>query len=167
RSIVEWMSASEKKELVEQLDRLKKQNEVLEDKLEKAVAENERLRKELEEALRSLKRQAAPFSKNQPKADPKPPGRKPGHQYGARSSRPIPTRINETHHAPLPSGCLHCGGRVDYRETKPQFQEEIVRATIIRRFNVEIGQCCRCGRHVQGRRPLATSGALGAANVQL
>ncbi len=72
------MSVSEKKALTDKI-------ELLEDKLEKALAENECLRKELEEALRSLKRQAAPFSKNQPKADPKPPGRKPGHQY-ARSA---------------------------------------------------------------------------------
>ncbi len=154
------MSASEKKALTDKIEKL-------EDKLDKALAENERLRKELEEALRSLKRQAAPFSKNQPKADPKPPGRKSGHEYGARASRPVPARINETHRAPLPGGCLHCGGRVEYRETKAQFQEEIVRATIIRRFDVEIGQCCRCGRHVQGRHPLQTSDALGAANVQL
>ena len=59
------------------------------------------------------------------------------------------------------------GGRVEYRETKPQYQEEIVRATIIRRFNVDIGQCCQCGRHVQGRHALQTSAALGAANAQL
>src|SRR5437870_10635276 len=105
------MSATEKKALTDKI-------ESLEDKLEKALAENERLRKELEEALRSLKRQAAPFSKNQPKADPQPPGRKAGHQYGLRSSRPVPNRINETHQAPLPNGCLHCGGRVEYRDTK-------------------------------------------------
>jgi len=161
------MSASEEKALTEKIEKQGQQIELLEDKLEKAVAENERLRKELEEALRSLKRQAAPFSKNQPKVDPKPPGRKSGHQYGTRGSRPVPTRIHETHRAMLPSGCLHCGGRVEYRETKPQFQEEIVRATIIRRFDVEIGQCCRCGRHVQGRHPWQTSDALGAAKVQL
>src|SRR5712691_12213923 len=77
------MSASEKKALTDKIEKL-------EDKLEKALAENERLRKELEEALRSLKRQAAPFSRNQPKADPKPPGRKSGHEYGARASRPVP-----------------------------------------------------------------------------
>ena len=86
------MSASEKKALTDKI-------ELLEDKLEKALAENERLRKELEEALRSLKRQAAPFSKNQPKAEPKPPGPKPDHQYGARGSRPIATRLNQAHHA--------------------------------------------------------------------
>jgi transposase len=161
------MSGSERKAFEEKIEKQDQRIELLEDKLEKALAENERLRKELEEALRSLKRQAAPFSKNQPKTDPKAPGRKPGHQYGVRGSRPVPTRLNEIHHAPLPKGCLHCGGRVEYRETKPQFQEEIVRTTIVRRFNVEIGQCCQCGRHVQGRHPLQTSDALGAANVQL
>jgi Transposase IS116/IS110/IS902 family len=144
--IVRWMSASEEKALKEKIEQQGKQIQVLGDKLEKALAENERLRKELEEALRSLKRQAAPFSKNQPKANPKPPGRKPGHQYGRRGSRPVPAGINETYPAPLPGGCLHCGGRVEYLETKPQFQEEIVRATIIRRFNVEISRCCQCGR---------------------
>jgi len=153
------MSASEKKALTDRI-------EELEEKLRKADREIERLRKQLEQALRSLKRQAAPFSKNQPKADRKPPGRKPGHHYGTRGSRPVPTRINETHEAPLPSGCLHCGGPIAYQDTQPQFQEEIVRATIIRRFNVEIGHCCRCGRHVQGRHPLQTSDALGAAKVQ-
>jgi len=56
------MSASEKKALT---DRIKE----LEEKLRKADREIERLRKQLEQALRSLKRQAAPFSKNQPKAD--------------------------------------------------------------------------------------------------
>jgi transposase len=68
---------------------------------------------------------------------------------------------------PLPDACLHCGGEVVYQETRPQFQEEIVRKTINRRFDIDIGKCCRCGRHVQGRHPLQTSDALGAANVQL
>ena len=47
-------------------------NEVqsLREQLKKAHAENERLRKALEEALRSLKRQAAPFSKGKPKTMP-------------------------------------------------------------------------------------------------
>src|ERR1700736_1189932 len=35
--------------------------------------ENERLKKQLEEARRANKRQAAPFSRGQPKVNPKPP----------------------------------------------------------------------------------------------
>jgi hypothetical protein len=63
--------------------------------LEKALEENERLRKELEAALRVLKRQAAPFSKNESKPNPQRPGRKPGDKYGQRFSRPVPSRIDE------------------------------------------------------------------------
>ena len=49
------------------IEKLTKENESLRQRLEKAEKENERLRKLLEEALRSLKRQAAPFSKGKPK----------------------------------------------------------------------------------------------------
>lgn len=49
-----------------------------------------------------------------------------------------------------------------------QYQEEIPQArVIVRQFTVHIGQCRACGRRVQGRHPLQTSDALGAAAVQL
>ena len=38
---------------------------------------------------------------------------------------------------------------------------------IVRRFDVHIGGCVACGRRVQGRHPLQTSDAVGAANVHL
>jgi transposase len=44
-------------------------------------AEIERLRRQLDAALRAGKRQAAPFAKGQPAAQPKKPGRKPGKDY--------------------------------------------------------------------------------------
>jgi transposase len=37
----------------------------------------------------------------------------------------------------------------------------------VRQFDVHIGTCTRCGRRVQGRHPLQTSDALGAAAAQL
>lgn len=149
------------------VEKLEKDNEALRDQLKKALAEIERLRRELEEALRSLKRQAAPFSKGEPKPDPKSPGRKRGAAYGLRASRPIPARVDHVIPVPLPNSCLRCGGPVVRDDTKPQFQEDIVRLTIVRRFEVEIGHCACCGRRVQGRHPLQTSDALGAAQVQL
>ena len=39
-------------------------------------AENDRLRRQLDEATRARKRQAAPFAKGQPAAQPKKPGRR-------------------------------------------------------------------------------------------
>ena len=38
---------------------------------------------------------------------------------------------------------------------------------LVRRFDIEVGHCSQCGRRVQGRHPLQTSDALGAASVQL
>ncbi len=144
-------------------------NEVqsLREQLKKAHAENERLRKALEEALRSLKRQAAPFSKGKPKSDPKRPGRKSGGDYGARAFRAIPDRVDEQIAVPLPKACPDCGGRIVHDDTQPQFQEDIVRQTMVRRFDVQTGHCTDCDRRVQGRHPLQTSDALGAAQVQV
>jgi transposase len=67
---------------------------------------------------------------------------------------------------PLPRRC-ECGGRTIYEETLFQYQEDIVRQTIARRFDVEIGHCSCCGRRIQGRHDLHTSDALGAAGVQI
>jgi transposase len=155
------------RDLEQKVESLEKENASLERRLDRALAEIERLRKELEEALRSLKRQAAPFSKGDPKRNPKPPGRKPGAQYGERASRPVPAKVDQVIAVPLPEKCLHCGGPAIYEDTKPQFQEDIVRVTIVRRFDIQMGRCPCCGRLVQGRHPLQTSDALGAAQVQL
>jgi hypothetical protein len=52
--------------------------------------ENERLKEELDMARRRANRQAAPFSRGLPKADPERPGRKPGAAYGRKGHRPLP-----------------------------------------------------------------------------
>ena len=149
------------------VEELSKENQSLREQLNKAQAEIERLHKALEEALRSLKRQAAPFSKGQPKSNPQRPGRKSGSAYGQRAFRTVPDRVDEEISVELPKRCPECGGRVVHDGTHPQFQEEIIRRTIVRRFDVEIGYCMGCGGHVQGRHPLQTSDALGAAQVQV
>lgn len=149
------------------VEELIKENQSLREQLKKAQAEIERLRKALEEALRSLKRQAAPFSKGKPKSNPKRPGRKDGSDYGQRAFRAVPDRVDEEIGVALPKQCPDCGGRVVHDSTHPQFQEDIVRRIIVRRFEVEIGHCVGCGGHVQGRHPLQTSDALGAAQVQV
>lgn len=149
------------------IENLERENESLREQVKRGLAEIERLRKQLEEALRSLKRQAAPFSKGTPKTDPKKPGRKPGTDYGQRASRPIPRRVDEQITVPLPERSACCGSPVILEDTQSQFQEEIVRRTLIRRFDVQTGRCGSCGRHIQGRHPLQTSDALGAAQVQI
>ena len=137
-------------------------------------AENERLRAEieklkalLEEVRRGQKRQAAPFSKGLPKADPRPPGRKAGDDYGTKAYRAVPTAVDETYEASLPARCPRCGGGVVLEGLAEQFQVEIPRRPIRRRFEVQVGRCTCCGKRVQGRHPLQTSDALGAAATQL
>jgi transposase len=153
-------SSEREKELERRIESLEKQ-------LDRALAEIERLRKQLEEALRANKRSAAPFSKGEPKSDPKPPGRKTGAAYGERATRPVPSRVDERIHVPLPPRCPHCHGPVILKDTQPQYQEDIVRMTVIRRFDVEVGTCACCGRQAQGRHPLQTSDSLRVGEVQV
>jgi transposase len=126
------------------------------------------LRKLVEELRRGGKRQAAPFSKRPPKPEPKRPGRQPGDAYGEHHRRAIPQTIDETLVARLPDKCPHCGG-VHLTETTiaEQFQADIVCQLVNRKFMVHVGVCDGCGERVQGRHPLQTSNALGAAKVQL
>src|ERR1051325_3213864 len=144
----------------QEIDRLRKENERLQQ-------ESERLQRELEAALRASKRQAAPHSRGNPKANPKRPGRKPGRRYGRQACRPIPQRVDEQIAVPLPERCPHCGGGVEPASCETQFQGEIGRQSIGRRFDIAVGHCCDCHRRVQGRHPLQTSNAVGVGNVQL
>ena len=144
----------------QEIDRLRKENERLQQ-------EAERLRRELEAAMRASKRQAAPHSRGNPKANPRRPGRKPGRRYGRQACRPIPARVDERIAVALPERCPHCGGGVVPESSEIQYQEEIVRRTIVRRFDVEVGRCRNCQRRVQGRHRLQTSDAVGVGNAQL
>lgn len=150
-----------------ELDRAEQQIAKQQREIERLQQENDRLRKELETALRAGKRQAAPHSRGRRKAKPKRSGRKPGRDYGKQACRPIPSRVDETISVPLPEQCTHCGGGVEFQRQTAQYQEEIVRRTIVRRFDIAVGKCRCCGRRVQGRHPLQTSDAVEVGTVQL
>jgi transposase len=149
-------------DLLELLQQQQRQVEALQ-------AEVARLRAELDAALRAGKRQAAPFRKGPPKPDPKAPGRKAGAAHGRHGHRPPPPpeQVSECHEATLPAACPHCQGRLVESEVAEQFQTEIPRRPLVRKFRVHIGHCAGCGRRVQGRHPLQTSDALGAAASQV
>ena len=154
-------------------ERLRKENEELrrrekqwEQERERLREENERLKKQLEEAQRANKRQAAPFSRGQRKLNPNPPGRKSGSAYGQHHSKAIPDQVDEVIAVPPPGQC-ECGGMLEVENIQSQYQQEIVRKAIWRRFDIAICRCTVCHKRVQGRDPRQTSDALGAAAVQL
>ncbi len=132
-------------------------------------AENARLRGELEESRRAGKRQAAPFSKGDPKQDPGRSGRRSGVEHGRHAHRPVPDHVDEQIEVPVPDACPECGGSVECEGWDEQYQEDLVvpvRAHV-RCFRVGKGRCRCCGRRVQGRHALQTSDALGAAGAQV
>jgi transposase len=141
------------------IEELRKENAELKRQLAEAL-------RKLEEATRAQKRQAAPFSKGPPKENPKPRGRKPGEGYGVHARREAPSHIDEVIPVALPPRCS-CGGHLVFDESVAQYQTEIPRKPIHRRFDIEVGHCRTCGKRVQGRHPLQTSDALGAAAPQL
>jgi transposase len=129
---------------------------------------NERLQDQLDAARRAGFRQAAPFAKPHRQGSGRPPGRRAGVTYGRHGTRPVPRRIDETHDAALPVACPTCGGEVHGRHVVSQYQEDLpVVRSIIREFRVHVGAGVACGRGVQGRHPLQTSDALGAAAVHI
>jgi transposase len=156
----------ENERLRNEIERLRQQREQLEQERERLRQENEQLKRQLEEAQRANKRQAAPFSRGRVKLNPKPPGRKSGTAYGKRHGKAIPQQVDEVIAVPPPPQCS-CGGPLQVEKIDSQFQHEIVRKTIWRRFDIAICRCTVCHKRVQGRDPRQTSDALGAAAVQL
>ncbi len=153
--------------LRKEIERLQRDREQLERNRKQLERENERLQRELDVALRTSKRQAAPHSRGTPKADPKRPGRKQGAYYGQHAFRPIPAHVDDQITVPCPARCPHCGGDVEPERCASQYQEDIVRRTLVRRFDITIGRCRQCRRPVQGRHPLQTSDAVDVGNVQV
>lgn len=102
-------------------------NELIE-LVRKMREEIEQLRKMLQELQRKGHRQANPFSKNLPKANPKAPGRRPG--QGRFENRPAPPELptDIKIQASTPVQCVHCGGPLDLERT------DTATVTDLRRF---------------------------------
>ena len=132
------------------------------------LAENARLRGQLEQARRAAKRQAAPFSKGEPKQDPARPGRHGGEDYGTKAHRPIPDRVDEEIRVGLPDACPCCAGELEFEDEVDQYQHDVRWVSgHVRHFRIARGRCRRCSRRTQGRHREQTSDALGAAGSQI
>jgi transposase len=155
---IDWRKRAEEAE--RDRERLRRENERLRQQLE-------HLKRQLDDARRAGFRQAAPFAKPRT-THPKRPGRKPGRAYGRKGRRSIPARVDERYDVPLPAHCPTCAAPVMETAVATQYQEELpVARVVVRQFDLHIGRCVGCGRRVQGRHPLQTSDAIGAAAAQL
>jgi transposase len=161
----QWRSTRrENDQLRQENEELRRQRAQLEQEREQLREENEQLKRRLEEVQRTAKRQAAPFSRGT--RTPRRSGRKPGSAYGTRHRKSIPDRVDEVIDVPPPPRCP-CGGALQLEKIASQYQEEVVRKTVWKRFDVAICRCTVCGTRVHGRDARQTSDAFGAAAVQL
>ena len=158
---------NENEKLRREIEKLRREKELVEKEKEKLRQERDRLKDELDLVRRAAKRQAAPFSKGEPKSDPKRPGRKPGVRYGRKGHRPIPAKVDEEIPVPLPARSPCCGAAIEHRHVEDQYQTEIVRQTRVTCFHLHVGNCAKCGKRIQGRDARQTSDAVGAAASQV
>ena len=112
---------------------------------------------ELEEALRAKHRAATPFSKNRPKPNPKPPGRKAGQGNFERRAEPVVQAQDEVHTitAPLAStDCPNCGRPMELRtETASTIDLPAAPRRVITQFEIQVGRCPHCDTEVRGSHP--------------
>ena len=159
----------------EEIERLRKENGALRQEVAELRSVIEELRKhiqrlesELEQARRAGKRQAAPFSRRGPKANPAKPGRKAGSKYGRKCHRPAPATVDQVLEAELPKRCPECGGEIEETDSQNQYQTEIPEPKVERiQFRIHCGRCQKCGRRVQGRHRRQSSDAVGSAASQV
>lgn len=149
--------------------------ERIETAYEALAVENEQLRgevsqlREMVEALqRASRRQAAPFSQNNPAENPRRRGRRAGLSYGRRAHRPIPERIDETVVVAHPRFCPDCGEELVLDGVDRSYCQELPPVVVVNRcFEMQRGLCRGCGKVLRGRHPDQVSVALGAAACHL
>lgn len=160
----------EQAQLRERIEDLEAERDRLAEQGERLEQANGRLRERVEALRRVAKRQAAPFSRDDPSPNPNRAGRKPGAAHGRHGHRqpPQPQQVDRVVQVELPGCCPGCGGELVTERIAVQHVEELPEPRPLRiRYDIHIGRCRLCGRRVQPRHPEQTSDALGAAASQL
>ena len=129
----------------------------------------EQLRKQVAELVRKGHRQASPFSKNKPTANPKRPGRKRG--QGVITNRPGPPEqpTDQKVEASTPEQCPGCGGEVDWELTDTATVTDMPQKPdpVVVRYTVPVCRCKKCGQRVRGQAPGLAPDQMGATAHRL
>jgi transposase len=129
------------------------------ERLEKRCAKLEAENKALNEQLRESKRAKAPFTKGKRKADPKPPGRKPGQGNFTHRAAPVPAPEDELREVDVPleidqRECPKCLTPLDITQEIATIEDTPPRPKrIITRFTVDVGKCPHCDYQIRGQHP--------------
>jgi transposase len=166
------LSSLSRTELIALVVKLCGQVGQLRERIKRLEAEKAELGKQLEEAKRKSKRQAAPFSKNKKKTNPKKPGRKPNQGKFSHRRKPDPEDITRTVDVPIEDErCPHCGGSnfgpkhiehaycTDIPEPPPKPE--------VTDYRIEVCKCRDCGHALRGRHPAVKADQRGATAHRL
>ncbi len=166
------LSSLSRTELIALVVKLRGQVGQLRERIERLEAEKAELGKQLEEAERKSKRQAAPFSKNTKKTNPKKPGRKPNQGRFSHRGEPNPEDITRTVEVPIEEErCPHCGGS----NFGPKHIEHAYCTDIpdpppkpeVTDYRIEVCKCRDCGHTLRGRHPAVKADQRGATAHRL
>lgn len=136
--------------------------------IEQLLRRIERLERSNEELRRAAKRQAAPFSRGEPKANAAKRGRKRGKRYGKRAVRSVPAKIDRVVHVPAPLYCPSCEKPTELVGQQKQWQTDFpVQQATTTEFQIDVARCSKCGRQLRARHADQTSDAVGSAAVQI
>lgn len=154
-------------ELLDLVRKLTAEVQALREENEQLRSENSRLKKRIDELERKNKKYVAPHSREEPKADPKPPGRKAGQGQFTFKQRPSREQVTKVVDVSLQNRCA-CGGVLqsfktdfafvtDLPETKPQVTE----------YRLEVGRCEECEQEVRAVHPEVAADQRGASAHRL
>lgn len=122
-----------------------------------------KLREENERLKRSQRRQAAPFSKENPVKNPKKPGRKKGEGPFNRRQAPAATP-DIVIDVEAPESCPDCGGWLDQQGVEEATTTELPEQPKpkVTQYRVAVCHCSKCGKKVRGTAPGLAADQYGA-----
>lgn len=154
------------KDLVEIIRKQAEQFERVEAENRALRAEITRLKKHIEELTRKNQKYVTPHSRETRKADPKPPGRRPGEGLFTYKQPPSPEQVQAVIEVTPPNTCDACGftGELLFKRQDKAWISELVKdqALVVTEYHVPVMTCPTCGRTVRGQHADLAADQFGA-----